>query len=63
MNLDKLFVVSAGVVAILLLSMSTTELKEMILRAQAKLIYESRTSTWGSPRFFKPANDDHSTKN
>ncbi|HWU43547.1 MAG TPA: hypothetical protein VN132_08920, partial [Bdellovibrio sp.] len=24
-----------------------------IWKAQAKLVYESRTTTWGSPRFFK----------
>lgn len=27
-------------------------IRHEILKAQAKLIYESRTTTWGSPRFF-----------
>ncbi|QDK44636.1 hypothetical protein DOM22_05400 [Bdellovibrio sp. ZAP7] len=26
-------------------------IQQSILRAQAKLIYESRTATWGSPKF------------
>ena len=27
-------------------------LQRWIWKAQAKVVYESRTSTWGSPRFF-----------
>lgn len=52
MNLDKLF---AWVIAVVLAFATTGNLdvlQNWIWRAQAKVIYESRTSTWGSPRFF-----------
>jgi len=52
MNLDKIMILSAGVVAALLVSMDQSKLQTWIWRAQAKLIYESRTETWGSPRYF-----------
>lgn len=28
-------------------------IQTVIWKAQAKLVYESRTATWGSPRFFQ----------
>lgn len=62
MNLDKLMVISAGIVATLLLSMSLQELQVLMWRAQAKIIYESRTETWGSPRFFLRNSDKNVTK-
>jgi len=62
MNLDKLMVRSAGIVATLLLSMNLQELQVLIWRAQAKIIYESRTETWGSPRFFFCNSDKLVTK-
>jgi hypothetical protein len=62
MNLDKLMVISAGIVATLLLSMYLQELQVLIWRAQAKIIYESRTETWGSPRFFFRNSDKLVTK-
>ncbi len=52
MNLDKLF---AWVLAVVIAFAATGRLdvlQNWVWRAQAKLIYESRTSTWGSPRFF-----------
>lgn len=52
MNLDKLITVAAGVVLAFSLSMNLDKIQTLIWRAQAKLIYESRTETWGSPRFF-----------
>ena len=52
MNLDKLFTWIAGVVIAFALSGKLNVLQTWIWRAQAKVIYESRTSTWGSPRFF-----------
>lgn len=55
MNLDKIFVIAAAVIASLLFSMNLSEVQTLIWRAQAKLIYESRTETWGSPRFFHTA--------
>ena len=53
MNLGRLIVISVGIVAALLISTNLADLQTWIWRAQAKLIYESRTETWGSPRFFK----------
>jgi hypothetical protein len=52
MNLDKLM---AWVVAVVLLYATTgnlDQLQKWIWKAQAKAIYDSRSSTWGSPRFF-----------
>lgn len=56
MNLDKLM---AWVVAVVLLFAGTGNLdvlQKWVWKAQAKVIYESRTSTWGSPRFFNTEN-------
>lgn len=52
MNLDKLFTWIVGVVIAFAMTGNLDTLQRWILRAQAKVIYESRTSTWGSPRFF-----------
>lgn len=52
MNLDKLVLLCAGVVFAMSVTMNPQELQVWIWRAQAKLIYELRTETWGSPRFF-----------
>tara|TARA_B110001454_G_C12723306_1_gene436457 strand:- start:59395 stop:59568 length:174 start_codon:yes stop_codon:yes gene_type:complete len=52
MNLDKLITISVGVVVALSVTMNLDKIQTLIWRAQAKLIYESRTETWGSPRFF-----------
>lgn len=52
MNLDKLITISIAVVFALSVSMNLDKVQTLIWRAQAKLIYESRTETWGSPRFF-----------
>ncbi len=53
MNLDKLFAWVVGVVLVFAASGRLDILQNWIWRAQAKVVYESRTSTWGSPRFFK----------
>lgn len=53
MNLDKLM---ASVVAVILVFAGTGNLQvfhKLVWKAQAKIIYESRSSTWGSPRFFQ----------
>lgn len=56
MNLDKLFAWVIGVVVAFACAGKLDTLQAWIWRAQAKVIYESRTSTWGSPRFFFPRN-------
>lgn len=53
MNLDKLM---AWVVAVVMLFAGTGNLNVLqrwVWKAQAKVIYQSRSSTWGSPRFFE----------
>lgn len=52
MNLNKLFAWTIAVVITFAASGRLDVLQTWIWRAQAKLIYESRTETWGSPRFF-----------
>lgn len=52
MNLDKLM---AWVVAVVLVFASTGNIdtfQKWVWKAQAKVICESRSSSWGSPRFF-----------
>lgn len=52
MNLDKLI---AWVVTVVLLYAGAGNLdvlQKCIWKAQAKAIYDSRTSSWGRPRFF-----------
>ena len=56
MNLDKLM---AWVISVVLLFAGTGKLdvlQKWIWKMQAKVIYESRSSNWGSPRFFKTKN-------
>ncbi len=55
MNLDKLFTWIAGIVIASAVMGEIDVLQAWIWRAQAKVVYQSRTSTWGSPRFFQPA--------
>ena len=52
MNLEKLFTWVTAVVIAFAATGRLDVLQNWIWRAQAKVIYESRTSTWGSPRFF-----------
>lgn len=62
MNLDKLITISIAVVFALSLSINLDKVQTLIWRAQAKLIYESRTETWGSPRFFPRESDKQEAK-
>ncbi len=52
MNLDKIFSWIAGIVIACAAVGQLDALQNWVMRAQAKVIYESRSSTWGSPRFF-----------
>ncbi|MBL7545530.1 MAG: hypothetical protein JNL11_17050 [Bdellovibrionaceae bacterium] len=52
MNLDKLFTWIAGVVIAFAVVGKLDVLQAWVWRAQAEVVYQSRTSTWGSPRFF-----------
>lgn len=58
MNFDKPLTWIVGIVVAASLSGQLPKLQILIWKAQAQVIRESRTSTWGSPRFFpeqKPA--------
>lgn len=52
MNLDKLFLWIISIVIAFAACGRLDILQRWIWRAQAKVVYESRTSTWGSPRYF-----------
>ena len=54
MNLDKLISIAVAVVIGAAAVGKFDVLQNWIWRAQAKLVYESRASAWGSPRFFVP---------
>ncbi len=52
MNFDKLITWATGVVLAAALAGHLDELQLWVWKAEAKLVHDSRTSTWGSPRFF-----------
>ena len=52
MNLDKLGQFAATVVIAAAVAGHLDLLNHWVQIATAKLVWESRTSTWGSPRFF-----------
>ena len=52
MNLEKLFIWITGIVIAFASVGKLDVLQNWIWRAQAQVIYESRSSNWGSPRFF-----------
>lgn len=52
MNLDRLMAWVVGVVMLFATTGNLDSLQKWIWRAQAKVVYESRSSSWGSPRFF-----------
>ena len=53
MNLGKLADFAIGIVLTAAVMGNLDRLNSWVIHAQAKLLYESRTSTWGSPYFFK----------
>ena len=62
MNLGKLITISVAAVVTLSATMNLDEIQTWLWRAQAKLIYQSRTETWGSPRFFPRESDKQEAK-
>ncbi len=52
MNFDKLFSWIVPIVIAAAITGNIDSLQRWIWRAQAKTIVASRTSNWGSPRFF-----------
>ena len=62
MNLDKLFSWIVGVVLAFSAAGELDTLQAWIWKAQAKVIYESRASNWGSPRFFHSQTESNLSK-
>ena len=62
MNLEKLFTWIIGVVIAFSAADKLDVLQAWVWHAQVKVIYESRTSTWGSPRFFTEQQSDATAK-
>ena len=56
MNLEKLMTWIVGIVIAFSAAGKLDILQTWIWKAQAKVIYESRSSNWGSPRFFQRSN-------
>lgn len=52
MNLSDLIFWSATIITGLTGAYNIDDIQRVVLKAQAKILYESRTSTWGSPRVF-----------
>ncbi len=52
MNFEKLFAWIVPIVIAAAITGNVDKLQKWIWSAQAKLIVESRTSNWGSPKFF-----------
>jgi hypothetical protein len=55
MNLDNIFAWIVGVAIAFATAGHLDRLQTWIRKAQAEVIYESRASNWGSPRFFNDA--------
>ena len=52
MNFDKLYAWALGIVLAFAMAGRLDMLQHWIWKAQARVLFESRTATWGSPRFF-----------
>jgi len=52
MNFDKLYAWALAVVIAFAAAGRLDELQAWIWKAQARVLFESRTATWGSPRIF-----------
>lgn len=52
MGLEKVISFAATVVLMAAATGNLDKLQMWVWKAQAKVIYESRSSNWGSPRFF-----------
>lgn len=53
MNLDKLFEWVVVIVMAFALTGNVDTLTRWVYRAQAKVVYESRASNWGTPSILK----------
>ena len=53
MNLTNLIFWSLSIITAIAGVQNIDVIQRSILRAQAHLVYESRTATWGSPKVFR----------
>lgn len=53
MNLSNLFSWITGFVIVIALTGNLDTFHKWVIKSQAKLVYESRASNWGSARFLK----------
>lgn len=53
MNFTNLIFWTATIITGLAGTYNIEAIQESIWRAQARLVYESRTESWGSPKFFR----------
>lgn len=60
MNLSNLIFWSIGIISTWTGVYHIDDIHRGILKAQAKLIYESRTETWGSPKLLKTKEQNQS---
>lgn len=56
MNFTNLILWSFVIVSMWTAGSHVDDIHKAILRAQAKLVFESRTSTWGSPKLLRNSN-------
>lgn len=63
MNLSNLTDVAISIALSAALMGNLDKLQTLVWKAQAKLLYESRTATWGSPNFFKNELNANKTNN
>ena len=61
MSFDKLYAWALGVVIAFAAVGQLSTLQTWIWKAQARVLFESRTSTWGSPRIF-PVQSEYAHK-
>ncbi len=52
MGLDKLAIWSLSIITALAGVFNIDTIHREIIKAQARILFESRTEAWGSPRFF-----------
>jgi hypothetical protein len=62
MNLDRISSWAAAIVLAFATVGRLSAFQNWIWKAQARVIHESRTSTWGSPRFWPAEKMDHQSR-
>ncbi len=59
MNFDKLYAWTLGIVIAFAAAGHLDALQTWLWRAQARVLYESRTEKWGPPNFFSTRLENH----